>query len=159
MGRIAAPFGVKGWLKIQPFTAEPDGLLAYPRWWIGRDEAWESLEVEQAKAQGGSVVAKFPGCDDRDAALRYRGAQVAVTKAELPASGKNEFYWADLIGLKVVNEASQDLGAVVQMIETGANDVLVVQGERERLIPFIADVVRQVDVAGGSITVDWDADF
>jgi 16S rRNA processing protein RimM len=159
MGRIAAPFGVKGWVKIQPFTARPDGLVAYPRWWIGRDEEWESLEVEQAKAQGGSVVAKFPGCDDRDAALRYRGRQVAVPRDELPVSEANEYYWADLIGLKVVNQASQELGAVVQMIETGANDVLVVQGERERLIPFIAAVVKQVDVAGGSITVDWDADF
>jgi 16S rRNA processing protein RimM len=159
MGRILGPHGVKGWVKIQPLTAEPDGLLSYTRWWLGRDDVWEVREIERAEVHHQTIAAKIAGSDDRDIAAKYRGMAVAVERAALPASAGNEYYWADLIGLKVVNGPGQELGEVRQVVETGANDVLVVQGERERLIPFIADVVRQVDLEGGRITVDWDADY
>lgn len=159
MGRISAPFGIKGWLKIQPFTSDTDCLPALDMWWLGGDGNWQQYRVEVAQAQGRGVVAKLEGCEDREAALRFRGKQVAVTRDVLPRPEANEFYWADLIGLSVVNSAAQDFGKVTRILETGANDVLVVQGERERLIPFIADVIQTVDLAAGEIRVDWGADY
>ncbi|MDP1717203.1 MAG: ribosome maturation factor RimM [Burkholderiales bacterium] len=159
MGRILAPFGIKGWLKIQPFTAESDCLSALDTWWLGRDGDWRQYRVVEAKPQGRGVVAKLEGCEDRETALEFRGKQVAVTRDVLPRPGTNEFYWADLIGLRVVNSAAQDFGEVTRILETGANDVLVVQGECERLIPFIADVIQAVDLAAGEIRVDWGADY
>lgn len=164
MGHIIGPFGVKGWVKLQPLTAAPGNLLDYGSWWIGADAAWKRCAVEKAEVHGGTVAAKFVGCDDRDEAARYQGREVAVAREELPEAGANEFYWADLVGLEVTNEAGEDLGTVSRVLETGANDVLVVvQGpeanKRERLIPFIEPVVKKVDLAGRAITVDWGADY
>ena len=159
MGRIAAPFGVKGWVKVQTFSATPENLLAYPVWRVGDETGWHECRVEEAKVQGRFVVAKLAGCEDRDAAFRYRGCQVAVARDSLPAAHANEYYWSDLIGLKVVNTAGENLGTVSGVFETGANDVLVVASERERLIPFTAEVVRQVAVAEGVIRVEWGADY
>ena len=109
--------------------------------------------------QGDAVVARLTGCEDRDAAAVLRGKPVAVPRAALPETRSGEYYWADLIGLAVVNTGSQELGRVVEVLQTGANDVLVVQGERERLIPFIATVIREVDSTAGMIRVDWGADY
>lgn len=159
MGRILAPFGVKGWVKVQPNTAATQNLLAYKTWWIGVEGDWRELEVAEAKVQGNAVVARIKGYDDRDAAMSLRGKPVAVPRASLPAARSGEYYWADLIGLAVVNTGSEQLGSVVDVLQTGANDVLVVQGERERLIPFIATVIREVDPGAGMIRVDWGADF
>ena len=159
MGRVSAPFGVKGWIKVQQFTAAAANLLSYTVWWIGRDGAWMKYAVSNAQVHGRSVVAQLEGCEDREAAARFKGMQVAIPRDVLPQTAANEFYWADLIGLKVVNNAAQDFGQVVGILETGANDVLVVEGERERLIPFIADVVKQVDLGSGVIRVDWGADY
>ncbi|HEY0337505.1 MAG TPA: ribosome maturation factor RimM [Burkholderiales bacterium] len=159
MGRITAPFGIKGWLKLRPLTAAPENLVAHTQWWIGNEANWRECRIEQAKVQSGSVVAKLAGCDDRDAAMVYRGLEVAVARAVLPQPGENEFYWADLIGLTVVNVDGIEFGAVCEVLETGANDVLVVQGERERLIPFTEQVVKQVDMAMRVIRVDWGVDY
>lgn len=159
MGRIAAPFGVKGWVKVQPFTAEPASLPAYPAWWLGRDGEWQEYRIERAQVQGRAVVAKLGGCEDREAAMAFRGKQVAVPREALPPTKANEFYWADLIGLRVLNEKAQDFGEVVRILETGANEVLVVRGDSERLIPFIADVIREVDLAAGVMRVEWGADY
>lgn len=158
MARITGAFGVKGWVKLEPFTQAPTSLPAYAQWWIETDRGWEAREVE-SKAQDRTVVAKFAGCDDRDQAALLRGRQVAVSRGDFPAAGENEFYWADLIGLKVVNEQGEDLGTVSGVFGTGANDVLVVENERERLIPFIGEVVKKVDLAGRVIRVDWGSDY
>lgn len=159
MGRVSAPFGVKGWIKVQPYTAATTNLLAYTTWWLGQNERWLEQRVTGSRVQGRTVVAKLEGCEDRDAVMLFKGAQVAVPRGALPKTAANEFYWADLIGLTVVNHAAQDFGRVVGILQTGANDVLVVQGERERLIPFIAEAIRQVDLAGGVIRVNWGADY
>ena len=159
LGRIAAPFGVKGWVRVRPFTVAAKNLLAYPDWWVGGGDNWQEYAVREAKAQGRSVLAWLQGCEDRDAAFRFRGKEIAVPRARLPEPRPNEYYWADLIGLNVVSQAGRDFGRVVRIIETGANDVLVVQGERERLIPFIADVIGDVDLKAGVMRVNWDADF
>jgi 16S rRNA processing protein RimM len=159
MGRIAAPFGVKGWVKVQPFTATAKNLLAYATWWVGDGDDWQEFAVSEARAQGRSVVARLEGCEDRDSAFRFRGKEIAVPRARLPKPQPNEYYWADLIGLNVVSKAGQDFGRLISIIETGANDVLVVQGERERLIPFIAEVIGEVDLEAGVMRVNWDADY
>ena len=159
MGRIAAPFGVKGWIRVQPDTAADRNLLEYKAWWVGRDGDWREHAVAEAKVHGRSVVARLAGCEDRDAAAALGGGLVAVAREALPRTQSGEYYWVDLVGLKVLNMAAQDLGRVERILRTGANDVLVVQGERERLIPFIAQVIREVDQDAGVIRVDWGADY
>jgi 16S rRNA processing protein RimM len=159
MGRISAPFGVKGWIRIRPDTAAARNLLAYQTWWVGSDGDWRETVVTEAKAQDREVVARFEGCDDRDAAALFRGKAVAVPRSQLPPPRQGEYYWVDLIGLAVVNTEMQSLGNIAGIMQTGANDVLVVQGERERLIPFIAQVVREVDPDAGVVRVDWSAEY
>ena len=159
MGRISAPFGVRGWVKVQPNTAAAQNLLAYKTWWVEDGGEWRDRSVAQAKVHGRTVVAKLDGCEDRDAAIALRGKLVAVPRAELPGTRSGEYYWADLIGLAVVNESAQALGRISGILQTGANDVLVVTGERERLIPFIAEVIRDVDLAAGVMRVEWGADY
>jgi len=159
MGRIAAPFGVKGWVKVQPLTAATQNLLAYKSWWVGREDGWREIAVAEARVQGRTVVARLEGCDDRDAAAALRGHSVAVPRAALPRTQSGEYYWADLIGLAVVNASAQPLGRITGILQTGANDVLVVGGERERLVPFIAEVIRDVDLAAGVVRVDWGVDY
>ena len=160
MGRIVAPFGISGWIKLQPYTATTAGLGNYRVWWIERrDGGWREWVVESVRAQGTNVVAKLAGCEDRDAATGLKGLEVAVPRAALPAAEPGEYYWADLLGLRVENERAEPLGNVARMMETGANDVLVVEGDRERLIPFISDVVKRVDLESRVIVVDWEADY
>ena len=159
MGRVVAPYGIKGWIKVQTFTQQQRGLLDYPVWQVGQEGNWQARSVEAAKVHGATVVAKLEGIADREQAAALRRMQIAISRDDFPAAAAGEFYWADLIGLKVVNVAGVTLGNVARVFETGANDVLVVEGERERLLPFIEPVVRKVDVAGGMIIVDWDADY
>jgi 16S rRNA processing protein RimM len=136
-----------------------ENLLRYRSWWLGNSERWEEQEVTQSRVHGAAILAQLAGCEDRDTAAALRGKRVAVPRSALPAAGENEYYWTDLLGLKVANVPGEELGVVVRILETGANDVLVVSGERERLIPFIAEVLREVDLANGIIRVDWGADY
>jgi len=160
MGRITAPFGVKGWVKIFPLTAAAKSLLDYPRWWLERGAEWQEVEVAEGKAHSEKlIVARVTGCEDRESAAGFRGSNIAVGRSELPQTRAGEYYWADLIGLAVVNSEAQELGRITGILPTGANEVLVVQDGRERLIPFIAEVVREVDLDAGLVRVDWGADF
>lgn len=157
---MIAPYGVQGWVKVKPFTAEPSGLLGYRHWLVGgRDGQWRQVTLEQARQHGATVVAKLQGVDDRSAAEPLKGWDVAVERASLPPAGPDEFYWADLVGLSVVGSGGAYLGRVERLMATGANDVLVVVGERERLIPFVAATVLGVDLGAGTIAVDWEADW
>jgi 16S rRNA processing protein RimM len=159
MGRIAAPYGVKGWVKIQTFTETLDSLLDYPAWQIGNNGQWRNAQVEEASVHGEFLVAKLKECNDRDAAFALRGQEIAVFRDELPEPEDNEYYWEDLIGLSVVNREGIKLGQVVKLLETGAHDVLVVEGEKEHLIPFVEVYVLNVDLAQGRIEVDWQPDY
>lgn len=159
MGYVTGAFGVKGWIRLQPLTATPGNLAGYSAWWIGDEGRWRRCEVEQVQQHGATLAVKLAGCDDREAAARLRSRQVAVSRSQFPAAAENEYYWADLIGLAVVNEQGENLGRVARVFETGANDVLVVEGTQERLIPFIEDVVREVDLAGRVLRVDWGVDY
>jgi len=159
MGRIVAPYGVQGWVKIQPFTEAPDGLFDYEHWWISAASGWQEADIDEARIHGKAIIAKPAGCEDRDAAFALKGREIAVARKDMPVAGENEYYWSDLIGLKVSNLQQIDFGKIADVFETGANDVLVVKGERERLIPFVGQVIKEVDLAGGRMLVDWDADF
>jgi 16S rRNA processing protein RimM len=163
MGRVTAPFGVKGWIKIYTLTAQPGNLRAYPRWWLGRDGDWREVRAAATKVHGKTLVARIGGVENREAAVALKGLEVAVPRSQLPGAAENEFYWADLIGLKVVNREQHEFGRVARMVQTGANDVLVVasgnKNERETLIPFIADAIKDVDLAAGVISVDWGEDY
>lgn len=167
MGRVAAPYAVQGWIKVQPFTEYVDSLLDYPVWWVGREAdgakramPWRALRVLEAKVHGQTVLARLEGVADRNAAESLKGADVAVERAELPEVGDDEYYWDDLIGLEVVNAEGESLGVVDGLLETGAHEVLrvrgaVEQGGRERLIPFVGAYVLAVDAAARRITVNW----
>lgn len=159
MGRVVAPYGVQGWIKVQPFTQERKGLLGYAQWQVGHEGAWRSWPVVEARVHGAAVVAKLAGIDDREQAAAFQGQRIAVARSEFPPAASKEYYWADLVGLQVVNAEGIVLGKVVQLFETGANDVLVVEGDRERLIPFVEGVIRSVDLPGKLVTVDWGVDY
>jgi len=159
MGRVAGAHAVRGWVKVQTFTQQPDGLLPYRTWWLGRDGDWQPFQVEEASVHGRSIIAKLAGCEDREGAVALRGAEVALPREQLPVSEAGEYYWSDLQGVQVRNMDGVTLGVVTGLLETGANQVLVVQAERERLIPFVEAVVKSVDLAQGSMVVDWEVDF
>ena len=168
VGRVLAPYGVKGWVKIEPYTESPESLQDFAdQWHLGRegaDSSWKPVAVAESALHSGNIVARFQGCEDRDAALGFRGMQVAVPRAVLPDTQDGEFYQADLIGLAVVNEQEEQLGRVTELFSNGGHDVLRVrhqQGEKqvERLLPFVPGVVKGVDLESGLIRVDWGVDW
>lgn len=168
LGRISAPYGVQGWLRLHPFGAEPARWNEIRHWWLGRDEqdfsGWKSWPLQMLRSQGSGWVLKLTGIDDRNAAEQLVGQFFGAPRAALPATAQDEYYWADLVGLTVLNEKQETLGRVTGLIEAGAHAVLVVKegaGDqaRERLLPFVAAVVNDVDVPGGVIRVAWEPDW
>lgn len=165
LGRIVAPFGVHGWLRVHPFGDDPEAWRKMPQWWLSADvdapaESWKVHGLEAVKLHGDGVVAKLAGIDDRDASEALGNCFIGAPREALPPPAPDEYYWADLIGLAVVNMRDEPLGRVKSLIETGANEVLVVvDGEHKRLLPFVGHVVKAVDVVGRTIRVDWDSDW
>lgn len=159
MGRVRAPFGVKGWIKVQPFSERPEGLLAFPEWWLQKDDDWVNYQVRESSPHGAALIAQLEGVDDRERAAGLKGRMVAIPRAVFPEPRAGEYYWADLIGLEVENSRGQNLGVVRRLMETGAHPVLVLGGERERLVPFIEGIIATVDVPGGRIVADWELDY
>jgi len=161
MGRIAAAHGIRGWIKIQPYTEYLDSLLDYKSWWLGAEQGpWREVTPLQTEAHAKTLVAQLPDCPDRNAAEKLKGLLIAVPRSSLPKQHENEYYWSDLIGMKVVNESGVELGAVANLLETGANQVLSVKGENsEILIPFVASAIKQVDLNNKTIRVDWALDY
>lgn len=162
MGRIVGAQGILGWVKVQTFTEHLDGLLDYDEWYLGNDKhPWRKVEVLEANVHGKVLVAKLPGIIDRTAAEQCKGLLVAVHRDSLPEQEPGEYFWSDLIGMKVVNLSDEVLGTVDTLLETGANDVLSVRDAegKERLIPFLASVIQQVSLDERVIRVDWQADY
>jgi len=161
MGRVAAAHGIRGWIKIQPYTEYIDSLTDYPSWWIGPEQGpWREMAVLQCEAHHKTLAALLPDCPDRNAAEKLKGLLIAVPRSSLPPQPDDEYYWSDLIGLAVVNEAGVTLGTVANLLETGANQVLSVKGDSgEILIPFVASAIKQVDLKSKTIRVDWSADY
>jgi 16S rRNA processing protein RimM len=165
LGRIVAPFGVQGWLRVHPFGDDPEAWRKMPQLWLAADAdapaaSWRAHALEAVRQHGDGVVAKLAGIDDRDASEALGSCYIGAPRDALPPPAQDEYYWSDLIGLAVVNLQDQPLGRVTSLIETGANQVLVVtDGERERLLPFVEHVVGKVDVPGGVIRADWGLDW
>jgi 16S rRNA processing protein RimM len=159
MGRVSAPFGVKGWVKVQPYTEKVDNLFRYPKWWLATGRGWDDLEVEEQAVHGDILLVRFAGMDDRDAAAALKGKEVAIPRQQLPVPEPGEYYWTDLIGLAVQNTQGQSLGRVERLFESGANPVLVVSGDRERLLPFVEPVVKRVDLDAATLLVEWELDY
>lgn len=153
-------FGVRGWVKVFSHTEPREGILGYGPWLVGEGDAWREVAVIDGRAHGKGVVARLEGVDDRGGAAALVGAGIAVHRDRLPPLPPGEYYHADLVGLEVVNTDGVVLGAVSHLFATGANQVMVVQGERERLLPFVqGQVVLEVDLAERRIRVDWDPEL
>lgn len=159
MGRVSAPYGVKGWIKVHSYTESVDSLLDFPVWWLGDGTTWRESRVIEAALHGGSVVARLDASGDRNAAQALQGLQIALPRSSLPQAAEDEYYWLDLIGLRVIGQEGVELGTVESVIETGANDVLEVKGEAKHLIPFVSDYIVDVDLKNGLIRADWGADY
>jgi 16S rRNA processing protein RimM len=152
MGRVAGSYGVRGWIRVEEAQA---ALAACSRWWIGGSE----YPVEETKAHSGALLAKLAGLGSREAAVKLKGSTVYVRREALPAPQAGHYYLADLVGLEVVNQRGEALGVVKRWTFNGAQDVMEVAGERTRFVPWVPTVVRDVDLEGRQILVEWGADW
>ncbi len=165
LGKITSVHGVRGEVKIYSFTDPIDNLLDYRRWTLRRDGEVKQMELVNGRLQGKVLVAKLKGLDDREVARTYAGFEICVPREQLPDLDEGEFYWYQLVGLNVIDMQGQLLGRLDHLLETGANDVMVVKpcagslDDRERLLPYTEQCVQQIDLAAGEMRVDWDADF
>lgn len=169
VGQLAGVFGVKGWIKVRSFTQPEENILNYGPWRLKTPAGVRDVEVDSYNIRPQGLVVHFKGIDDRDVAAQLGRAEIVVDKAELPPLPQGEYYWHQLVGLKVIAKAADSelwLGTIADMMETGANDVMVVRptegsiDDRERLIPYVPGLyVVGVDLASGEIRVDWDPEF
>ena len=164
IGKIGAPYGVKGWVKINSYTDDSAGIFTYAPWFLSDGRTYQ---VEQWRNSGKTQVAKLNGIETRDDAEGIKNCDISIAAEQLPALEGDDFYWRDLIGMQVETLEGYDLGSVKEMFETGANDVMLVKarrndafGQKERMVPFIREsVVKAVDMQAKTITVDWDPGF
>ena len=160
VGHITGAFGVNGWVKVKPYTQSPENILDYSPWVIDAGGVVSQRCVLASRIQGNALLVRLEGVDDRDAAIELRGAVINVARSALPPALPGEYYWVDLVGLDVVTEDGFLLGKVSRLMETGANDVLEVCGDRTRLVPFVRDqYIKEVNIKEGRVVVDWDPDF
>jgi len=165
LGKIVDAYGLHGAVKVHLFADDPARIAKMRHWWIGAEndpsERWSRVKVRRCKVQSGVLQASLEGYSDRTAAEAVCGKFVGAPRSELPATDPDEYYWADLVGLEVVNTQGTTLGRVLGLIETPANDVMRVgvAGEREQLLPFVAAVVLDVDIQAGCVRVDWEKDW
>lgn len=168
VGRIGAPHGVRGWVKVHSFTEPRDQLLDYQPLWIQRGGQWQVLELAEYRSVDAGLLVRVVGMDDRDEAALLRNCDISIAETQLPELESGEYYWQQLIGLEVMScfeEREYRLGTVISLLETGANDVLVVQGDtnsldsRQRLIPYGNQFLGRVDLVKGRIEVNWDPSF
>jgi 16S rRNA processing protein RimM len=169
LGRIVGLFGVDGWVKVHSYTRPPQAILEYEVWLVGKQQDWHRIQLREGRQQGRGIVARLAGTSNREQASALVGADIGVSLQELPALAQGEYYWAELEGLRVVNLEGVTLGVVSHLLETGANDVVVVVPEdrsppettagQNRLIPYVPEVVKQVDLESGVLRVDWGLDY
>lgn len=147
-------------MKIFSYTEPRDNILSYKNWLLNKSGQEKSVKIIGGQAQGKSVVAQIDGIADRDQALTLMGWDVYISHEQLPAPEEGEYYWIDLIGMDVENLEGVQLGKIDSLFETGANDIIVVKGDRERAVPFLqGQTVKSIDLIAGKMIVDWDADF
>jgi len=175
VGGISGVFGVKGWVKVFSETDPLENILSYSPWFVEINKQWQSFKLVNGKKHGKAIIAQLDGVDDRDQAEALKRARIAIDATQLAATNENEFYWCDLKTCRVVNTSGFEFGQVVDILETGANDVLVIQSKeleelqpnkgktakpKEFLIPYIWEsVILKVDLDAGLIEVDWEPDY
>jgi len=160
MGKVVGVFGVRGLLKIESYSSPRIQIFRYRPWLMGRDLVLSEVTPLDLREQGKGVVVQLPGCDSRELAEARLGEEIWVLRSSLSPAQAGEYYWVDLEGLQVITLEGQALGRISHMLATGANDVMVVDGDRQRLIPFTqGHTVHSVDLDAGSVTVDWDPEF
>ncbi|MDQ2823387.1 MAG: ribosome maturation factor RimM [Pseudomonadota bacterium] len=167
VGYVSGPFGITGSIRVTPFSTDADALLNVKIWWLDKPSLG-AVKVRTAKLHGGDVVAQLAGVVGRDASEALKGAAVSIPRSQFPALPAEEYYWSDLIGLDVVNLEGEALGAVTDMMHNGAQSILRItplpveasdEKQSERLIPYVDQFVKTVDLAGKKITVDWGLDY
>lgn len=167
LGKIGAVYGIKGWLKIHSFTEDPEAIFDYSPWSLKLGGKLQAINISEWRRHNNGLIVKFAGIDDRDQAQLKVGMEIQVDSEILPELPEGEFYWRDLVGMRVCTTQGYDLGKVTSVMETGANDVLVVKanpndgfGKQERLIPYLdQQVVKNVDLESKQIDVDWEPGF
>lgn len=170
VGHITGAYGIQGWVRIRPYSADADALLHAKTWWIEVAQPqpeFRDVEVMQAKTHGGDTVARLMGVADRNAAEALKGSTVQISRRHFPVLDNDEYYWVDLIGLAVDNLQGETLGQVIDLMDNGAHPILRVappaepdqKPAPEMLIPFVDQFVKTVDLAGKKITVDWGRDY
>lgn len=158
IGKIGSTYGIKGWLKIQSYTEFNASILSFKPWYLSKDgQDWHPIEIEDGNLQGDRVFAKLVGYNNPEDARQLTGYLIAIKREQLPALQENEYYWSDLIGLDVIDMQGKVLGKVIYLMETGSNDVLVIKGDKEYAIPYIAgSVIKKIDIQQRIIQVDWE---
>ena len=159
LGQINGVFGVNGWVKVFDYSRYRGGILDYPRWLLNQEGGWKEVALLKGQRHGKGVIAHLENCTGRDDAMTLVGTDIAVWSTWLSPASEGEFYWHQLRGLTVINLEGEVLGKVDHLMETGANDVLVVKSDRNRLIPYIPNTVHKVDLENSRILVDWDTQF
>jgi 16S rRNA processing protein RimM len=158
IGHVSGVHGIKGWVKIYSLTDPREAIFEYQPWLLGKSR--EEIRIAQGKKHGKHLVALLENLNDRDQAENLVNRPIAVYRDQFPELPDDEFYWTDLLGLSVRLVNGTELGTIDKMLATGAHDVMVVQGERERLIPFVREqYVKSVNLGDGIVVVDWDPDF
>ena len=165
VGKVSGLYGVRGWVRVYSHTQPRENILTYPIWYLQDGAGWSPFKLESGRPHSKGIVAKFVDCDDRDQAIELQQKTIAIKRDQLPVLEEGEYYWEQLVGLNVRNLEKIDFGTIDSMLETGANDVMVVkeanqEPEQERLIPFVqGNVIKEIDLDAGTMLVDWDADF
>ncbi len=167
VGRVTSAHGIKGWVKVMSFTDPIENIFQYQPWYLRGADGWQPVELSGSRQQGKAWLAQINQCQDRtQAETEFVGREIAIPKDALPPAGEGEYYWRELIGLRVRLTSGEDVGVVKTLIATGANDVLVVKGDansidrRERLIPWVPEqFIREVNVQDGWLEADWNPDF
>jgi len=160
IGQLGAPHGIQGWIKIHSYTDSPDNLFTYHPWLCQWQQGWYVITCDKWRAQGKSFVGHIEGCDDRNMAGLCTHLNLYIPRAQLPKLSDNEYYWHDLEGLQVINQEGVMLGTIDYLFNNGASDVMVIRGDKERLIPYVLDdIIVRVDIANRCLYVNWDAEF
>lgn len=167
VGKLGSTYGIRGWLRLYSSTEQAESIFGYLPWYLNIKGQWQAVELESWRYHSNDLIVKLVGTDDREAAQLLTNAEIGVDLAIFPDLDEGDFYWHDLIGCQVINTQGYKMGEVTELMETGSNDVLVVQatqkdafGKQERLIPFLYEkVVKRVDLTAKIIEVEWDAGF
>ncbi len=160
VGKLVGIYGIKGWIKVISYTDPLENILSYKPWLLNDKGHWREIVLLQGKRHGKGLIVQLAGYETPETARLLLGMEIAINRSQLPTLPPGEYYWMDLEGMTVINQANITLGQVTEVLATGANDVLVIQGEKRHLVPFLKDqTILAVDMENKLISVEWDADF